>query len=196
MILFNSIMTMAMGISLILLVPGPTNSLLLVSGLKKGILETSPLIIAEACGYITAIVFWTILLSTIGRNIPLFPEILKILCSLYIFYLAIKVWSFGGVAKSNSSISFNQMVIASALNPKALLFVTLFIPANLLSSINGFALFSALFLGIMIPFGFLWVSLGGVIKKISSQNVLGIIYKTISLVLMMLSSILFYTTLK
>ncbi|EKZ5284317.1 lysine transporter LysE [Klebsiella aerogenes] len=196
MILFNSIMTMAMGISLILLVPGPTNSLLLVSGLKKGILETSPLIIAEACGYITAIVFWTILLSTIGRNIPLFPEILKILCSLYIFYLAIKVWSFGEFAKSNNSISFNQMVIASALNPKALLFVTLFIPANLLSSINGFALFSALFLGIMIPIGFLWVSLGGVIKKISSQNVLGVIYKTISLVLMMLSSILFYTVIK
>ncbi len=95
MVLLNSVVTMVAGISLILLVPGPTNSLLLVSGLKKGVLKSSPLIIAEACGYITAIGFWAVLLSTITKNIPSFPEIAKAACSIYIFFLAIKIWSFG-----------------------------------------------------------------------------------------------------
>ncbi|AJC65845.1 LysE family translocator [Dickeya zeae] len=193
MVLLNSVVTMVAGISLILLVPGPTNSLLLVSGLKKGVLKSSPLIIAEACGYITAIGFWAVLLSTITKNIPSFPEIAKAACSIYIFFLAIKIWSFGQLSQSNNNISFSHMVIASAINPKALLFVTLLIPKNFLSSFNGFLLFVILFILVMVPIGFMWVSLGGVIKKASSQDVMTLCYKTVSIVLMTLGCILFYT---
>ncbi len=85
------------------------------------------------------------------------------------------------------------MVIASAINPKALLFVTLLIPKNFLSSFNGFLLFVILFILVMVPIGFMWVSLGGVIKKASSQDVMTLCYKTVSIVLMTLGCILFYT---
>lgn len=165
MVLLNSVVTIVAGISLILLVPGPINSLLLVSGLKKGVLKSSPLIIAEACGYIAAIGFWAMLLSII-KKIPLYFRKLLRLHARSIFFLAIKIWSFGQRTQSNNNISFSHMVIASALNPKALLFVTLLIPKALLSSFNGFVFFVLLFMLVMVPIGFMWVSLGGVIKKL------------------------------
>jgi len=196
MVLLNSVVTMVAGISLVLLVPGPTNSLLLVSGLKKGVLKSSPLIIAEACGYITAIAFWAVLLSAITKNHPLFPEVAKAVCSMYIFYLAIKIWSFGKLSQSNGNISFFQMVIASVLNPKALLFVTLFIPNGFLSSFNGFLLFSFLFMLVVVPIGFMWISLGGIMKKNISQNIMTLCYKTISLLLITLGCVLFYTAIE
>ncbi|EFS4232632.1 hypothetical protein AO411_2015985 [Salmonella enterica subsp. enterica serovar Sarajane] len=193
MVLQNSVVTMVAGIGLILLVPGPTNSLLLVSGLKKGVLKSSPLIIAEVFGYITAISFWAVLLSTTTKNTPSFPEVAKAVCSIYIFFLAIKIWSYGQLSRSNNNISFYHMVVASALNPKALLFVTLLIPKKFLCSFNGFLLFVLLFILVMVPIGFMWILLGGVIKKFSSQNVMIFFYKTVSIVLMTLSCILFYT---
>ncbi|WP_340614476.1 hypothetical protein [Xenorhabdus thailandensis] len=58
MILVNSTLTMITGIGFVLLIPGPTNTLLLVSGLKNGVFKASPLIIAEVFGYIMAIGVW------------------------------------------------------------------------------------------------------------------------------------------
>ncbi|PHM46533.1 LysE family translocator [Xenorhabdus miraniensis] len=196
MILVNSTLTMITGISFVLLIPGPTNTLLLVSGLKNGVVKASPLIIAEVFGYITAIGIWGISLSTIPKGVHWIPEIIKVLCSFYIFYLATKVWSYGRTSYYEHKISFLQMVLASALNPKAILFVSLFIPKYSFDSINEFAFFILLFIMIVIPIGFLWISLGGAIRKQSSKNLLFIIYRIASVILMVFSCILFLSLLE
>ncbi|CDL84551.1 hypothetical protein XCR1_1960014 [Xenorhabdus cabanillasii JM26] len=58
MVTFNEWLIMAFYIALVLIIPGPTNTLLLSAGLQKGLSKSFHLILAEAIGYTTAIVIW------------------------------------------------------------------------------------------------------------------------------------------
>ncbi|MDC9594929.1 LysE family translocator [Xenorhabdus sp. IM139775] len=191
MMSLNSILTMVTGIGFVLLIPGPTNTLLLVSGLKNGVVKALPLIIAEACGYTAAIGVWGLSLSTIPVGVFWIQSIIKALCSFYIFYLATKVWSYGRNSYYEDNISFPQMVLASSLNPKALLFVSLFIPTSSFDNINEFIFFTLIFTILLIPIGLLWISLGGLIRRNPSENSLLIIYKILAVILIAFSCVLF-----
>ncbi len=59
----EALIKMGMYVALVLIVPGPTNMLLLSSGLMVGLRGTWPLVIAEALGYAVAISLWGFLLS-------------------------------------------------------------------------------------------------------------------------------------
>ncbi|MBN3507083.1 hypothetical protein JYB36_35165 [Burkholderia cenocepacia] len=54
----EALLKMSMYVSLVPIVPGPTNTLLLSSGLKVRLRGTWPLIVAEALGYAIAIAGW------------------------------------------------------------------------------------------------------------------------------------------
>lgn len=87
---------------LILLTPGPTNTLLASSGILVGIRKSFRLIPSEAFGYLIGITTWGFLIGKVSTQLPLLPTILKLLSACYIIYLAIKLWR-----TSNVEVSFN-----------------------------------------------------------------------------------------
>lgn len=54
----ETLLKMSLYVSLVLIMPGPTNTLLLSSGLKVGVRRTRHLVMAEALGYVIAISLW------------------------------------------------------------------------------------------------------------------------------------------
>ncbi len=54
----ETLLKMSFYVSLVLIMPGPTNTLLLSSGLKVGVRRTRHLVMAEALGYVIAISLW------------------------------------------------------------------------------------------------------------------------------------------
>lgn len=89
----EALLKMSMYVSLVPIVPGPTNTLLLSSGLKVRLRGTWPLIVAEALGYPIAIAGWGFFQSALAAGRPWLYDAVKLASSVYIFFLALKMWT-------------------------------------------------------------------------------------------------------
>src|SRR5690606_13698031 len=119
-------------VATILLTPGPTNTLLASSGIQVGLRKSLLLIPAEAIGYMIAISVWGILIGKVSATLPLLPVFLKLLSAGYILFLALKLWRTADqeVILNQPTIRPRELLCATLLNPKALLFASAIFPAT------------------------------------------------------------------
>ncbi|MCW5510277.1 hypothetical protein IGA63_14105, partial [Pseudomonas aeruginosa] len=68
--------------SLILVVPGPSNTLLLSAGFHFGSLRAAPFILLEALGYSLSISAWGWVLARLSESNPWIISLTKALCAL------------------------------------------------------------------------------------------------------------------
>lgn len=80
----------------VLAIPGPTNSLLLVSGVSRGFRASLSLILAKVVAYLISISSLVLVLEPVTRTQPTLPQLLRVACSIYLAHLAIKLWRSGG----------------------------------------------------------------------------------------------------
>jgi len=119
-----------MGAALILVVPGPTNTLLLTAGYLRGIRRAAPLVAAEMVGYGLAISVWGFFLFALATHYPLVMPVARLSCALFIVLLALRVWRTPALAATGtaSPITLRTMFTATLLNPKALIFASAVFP--------------------------------------------------------------------
>lgn len=167
MVVDGALMKMVMFVPLVLLVPGPTNTLLLSSGLKVGLRGTWPLVIAEALGYIVAISVWGLFLNTFAATRPWLYDVVKLVSSVYIFCLAVKMWTQSRVLEGVSirPVNFRDQFTATLMNPKALLFASTLFPREAFESMQVYLSAFALFAIVVAPIGVGWSCLGGLISS-------------------------------
>lgn len=194
----DALLKMSFYISLVLIMPGPTNTLLLAAGLKAGIRVTWPLVVAEALGYVVAISLWGFFLSSIARKSPWIYSGVKLLSSAFIFYLAVEMWAKGSKLQQHASgpVSFKNLFVATLMNPKALLFASTIFPLAAFQSAGYFAHAIAAFLLVLLPVGVGWSSLGGLItsnRRWASRAFA--LLRCASVVLLMFSGTLAYSAL-
>lgn len=158
----DTLSKMALVVSLVLIVPGPTNTLLLSSGLKVGVRRTSPLIAAEAAGYVVGISLWGFFLSALSVGRPWLPVAIKLVSSAYILYLATKIWRQSHALQhvAASPVSLRDMFATTLMNPKALLFASTLFPLAAFESAAYFASTIAVFLAVLVPIAIGWSYLG------------------------------------
>lgn len=134
-------------VAAILLTPGPTNTLLASSGIQVGVRASLKLIPAEVTGYIISISFWGLLIGLISQHFALLPTILKLLSAFYILYLAIKLWRTADHQQnlSQPTIRFTELLCATILNPKGLLFASAIFPQAAWSNMHLYGLHMAVF---------------------------------------------------
>ncbi|WP_112184246.1 LysE family translocator [Ralstonia sp. GX3-BWBA] len=158
----DSLLTMALYASLVLIMPGPTNMLLLSSGLKVGVRRTSPLIAVEALGYVTSISLWGFFLTALSVSQPWLPAVVKLLSSAYILYLAAKIWRQSGALQHvvANPVSLRDMFATTLMNPKALLFASTLFPLAAFQSAADFGRTIATFLVVLVPIAIGWSYLG------------------------------------
>lgn len=158
----NPLLTMALYVALVLIMPGPTNTLLLSSGLKVGVRQTSPLIAAEALGYVTSISLWGFFLSALSVSRPWLPAIVKLLSSAYILYLAARIWRQSGALQhvAANPVGLRDMFVTTLMNPKALLFGSTFFPLAAFQTAADFGRTMATFLVVLVPIAIGWSYLG------------------------------------
>lgn len=180
----------------ILLTPGPTNTLLALSGIQVGVRKSFSLIPSEAFGYLIAITAWGFLIGKVSTQLPLLPTILKLFSATYIIYLAIKLWRTAGVEVSyqQPTIRAKELFVATLLNPKALLFASAIFPAITWKVANYYVAHMLTFLLLIIPIAFFWTYIGSYLasNKIAWLNQKNL-QKTASIVLFSFSIPLSYS---
>ena len=146
----------------ILLTPGPTNTLLASSGIQVGLRKSLLLIPAEAIGYIIAISAWGMLIGKVSTTLPLLPTFLKLLSAGYIVFLAVKLWRTADqkVALNQPTIRPRELLCATLLNPKALLFASAIFPVAAWKSQELYVAHMSAFVGLILPIALFWISVG------------------------------------
>ncbi|MGU8080136.1 LysE family translocator [Burkholderia pyrrocinia] len=188
---------MALYVSLVLATPGPTNTLLLSSGIKVGFRQSSPLLVAEALGYGFAISLWGFFLATFAATRPWLYDVLKLGSSAYICYLALQLWKSPRFEDIQSdAIGFRDMFVATTMNPKALLFATAIFPPQAFVSVPFYLCSIAVFTALAVTIGSMWLTIGGVLTaRRSLATHTGTLLRGASVVLLMFAGTLAFSVL-
>jgi threonine/homoserine/homoserine lactone efflux protein len=162
MIPLHSLGLFLAGVFLVLVMPGPTNTLLATAGLASGFRRSVRLTFAESAGYLIAISFWGIGLTTLAQSMPWLPIVVRVVSAIYIAYLAIRLWNatMGLADGTRKVIEMRNLFFATLLNPKAILFGgTIFPKAAFVSGVAWLETM-ACFIALVFPIGLLWIGLG------------------------------------
>jgi threonine/homoserine/homoserine lactone efflux protein len=153
---------MTLGSAIVLVMPGPTNTLLATAGLRSGIRHSAHLTGAEFAGYLVSISGWGYFLSHAASSLTWLPTLLRIASALYLAYLSVRMWltanSFPSTAQG--TIGLRVLFTATLLNPKAILFAGTIFPVAAFESLAGYVEAMAIFTSLLVPIGLAWIAFG------------------------------------
>lgn len=178
----------------LLFVPGPTNILLLNSGARQGFRKAHLLMIAEWGGYLFSITSWSavtfILFSAGNSGIGFF----RLLCSGYLFFLSVKIW-LSEINTTGNVFTPSGIFLATAMNPKALVFASVIFPENVISSPGGYTMVFLHFTVVVVTASGFWISVGVMIKRRNKNRCLNLTVRSFSsLALMSFGIFMIYST--
>lgn len=144
-------------ILLLLLTPGPTNTLMALAGYSRGIVRALPLILSEITGYLAVIIPVAVLAAPFLEAHPHLLLSAKICASLWVLFLSYRLWFKPAVQAKEKDVTGTDILVTTMLNPKALIIAVVIMPhGHLAQLLPWLALFTALV--ILAASG--WISLG------------------------------------
>ena len=158
----SAIALLAVGIVVVLITPGPTNTLLASAGLRQGLRRSLPLVAAELAGYLVAISVWGRFLSQAAHALPWLPALLRVAAGLYIAWLAVDMWR-AAVAlpdRAQRASGMRTLFVATLLNPKALLFASTIFPAAAFALWPAYLTSMLMFACLLVPIALAWIAFG------------------------------------
>jgi threonine/homoserine/homoserine lactone efflux protein len=158
----TAIALLAVGIVVVLITPGPTNTLLAAAGLRHGVRRSLPLIAAELAGYLVSISVWGRFLAQAAHALPWLPTLLRVTAGLYIAYLAVDMWR-AAVALPDSTqrtSGMRTLLVATLLNPKGLLFAGTIFPAIAFTQMPAYVFAMLMFACLAVPIALAWIAFG------------------------------------
>ncbi|MBB1093415.1 threonine transporter [Rhodopseudomonas palustris] len=113
---------------LILLTPGPTNTLLAASGAAMGVRKALWLPLAEALGYSIAISLFVAAAGAL-EEVPIALPLLKGVAAGWLLFSAVQLWTRPATPdRADQRGAFSRVCVTTMLNPKAMLVGTVIIP--------------------------------------------------------------------
>lgn len=107
----------------VLAIPGPTNSLLLVSGVTRGFQSSLHLALAAVAAYSLSISLLIFALGPASLAHTTVGLLLRVLCSLYLVHLAVWLWRFDAQDVQDSHpVTVRRVFLTTLMNPKNLIF--------------------------------------------------------------------------
>ena len=158
----------------LLATPGPTNTLLAMSGAAAGLRPSLRLLGAELAGYMISILTLSLVLGPLVRGNAMVSVTLKGLCALYLVYLAIKLWREGSSALiTNAPVPFRRVFTTTLLNPKAVIFAFLILPHLADRRVLQGLPYLAGLCGLILCVGGSWIALGSALRAGSDGKITG-----------------------
>ena len=180
----------------VLLVPGPTNSLLLQSGVSRGLGGYSlKLILAEWLAYLIQISAWGLSIDVLTANYAWVVVATKILAVAFLFYIALNLWFSvqADASRKPSAISVSALFLATLTNPKGLFFASFVAPAGTFLQVENYLSFMGIFSLVIFPVGIVWVGLGAVFGRNLPSVISGSrVNRGVSLVIAAFASVMLY----
>lgn len=161
-------LVLMLGMATLLATPGPTNTLLLAAGARRGMMPSLNLVAAELAGYLIAIAGWTM----IGRPwIAEFPSVLlafKLCAAAYLLWCAVRFWRPSAARFSeHDGFTAARVLRVTLLNPKALIFAFVLLADRAL--LPGLALFVL----VAVPIALGWLFAGERLGRAAGDRLSG-----------------------
>jgi threonine/homoserine/homoserine lactone efflux protein len=151
-----------LGITIVLMMPGPTNTLLAAAGLRQGVKRAARLAGVELAGYVVSISAWGCFLTHAAHSLIWLPIFVRIVSCLYIAYLAVRMWRSAVVLQTSpqTAIGLRTLFVATLLNPKAILFAGTIFPSAAFADGSTYLSAMGIFTALLIPIGLAWIAFG------------------------------------
>ena len=171
----HSELLLLIGISLSLgFTPGPNNAVASFSGFNFGIKKTIPLILGVGFGYTIVVILINFILISTFKKYPLIQEIIRILGTFFLLYLAYKI-SFSEISQNKKKINpvkFIDTFLFQFINPKGVMAAITLI-SNFVREDNYF-ISSLILITVCSLTAFLsitsWTFLGKFLRKFATNN--------------------------
>jgi threonine/homoserine/homoserine lactone efflux protein len=123
----NPDLLLLLGISLSLgFTPGPNNAVASYSAFNFGFKKTIPLIMGVGLGYTTLVILINFILISIFKTYPIIQEIIRILGTVFLVYLAYKIATSNASSneKKTNPVTFYDTFVFQFINPKGVMAAT------------------------------------------------------------------------
>ncbi|MDC1170322.1 LysE family translocator [Candidatus Pelagibacter sp.] len=123
----NPDLLLLLGISLSLgFTPGPNNAVASYSAFNFGFKKTIPLIMGVGLGYTTLVILINFVLISIFKTYPIIQEIIRILGTVFLVYLAFKIATSNtsNNEKKTNPVTFYDTFVFQFINPKGVMAAT------------------------------------------------------------------------
>ena len=123
----NPDLLLLLGISLSLgFTPGPNNAVASYSAFNFGFKKTIPLIMGVGLGYTTLVILINFVLISIFKTYPIIQEIIRILGTVFLVYLAYKIATSNTSSneKKTNPVTFYDTFVFKFINPKGVMAAT------------------------------------------------------------------------
>ena len=103
--------------------PGPNNAVASYSAFNFGFRKTLPIILGVGFGYTTLVILLILVLISVFQEYPLIQEIIRILGSIFLIYLAYKISFSNGKSdgKIENPVKFYETFFFQFINPKGVM---------------------------------------------------------------------------
>lgn len=151
------------------LTPGPNNFMLMNSGLNYGPRRSLPHLMGVCFGFPLMFIILSLGFGVVFKKFLIIKQILKLLGSAYLLYLAYKIMnSVNGAEKEgdDNPFTFIKAVLFQWVNPKAWLMAISAISIYTLATNYYYSVFymSTIFFLVCIPCAGIWLFMGGKLK--------------------------------
>lgn len=163
----SEMMLFVLGVGIVLITPGPTNTLLAAAGLQQGWRRAARLAGAEAAGYVVAISAWGGFLAHAMHAWTWLPSLVRMASCVYVAYLAVRMWrtTLAIEASSRQDVGPRTLFVATLLNPKAVLFAGTIFPPAVFAHAADYVAAMCIFVAMLLPIGFLWIAFGAALGR-------------------------------
>lgn len=146
----------------LLLTPGPTNTLIALSGAERGWTRALRLIPGELCGYLLATVPLALAGARLLDALPTLRDVITFGAALWVLWLAVTMWRRPESGPGAPTVTLGRVFATTLLNPKALVFGLVLLPAaETARQVANFAIFVLLIAGVAAA----WAALGAGVRR-------------------------------
>lgn len=176
----------------LLLTPGPTNTLLAVSGASAGLRRSLPLVVAEISGYLSVIVPLVTFAAPWLQAWPAVAIAIKLCSASWVLLLAFRLWTVESETAAGGGVTFLRVYVTTVLNPKALIIALVVMPSG---DFMTLAPWLAAFSVSVVCVALVWLTAGAVLIGGASRKAPAIIRRVAAGFLVVFSAGLAGTTL-
>lgn len=126
---FMTYLAFSSAILALLLAPGPTNTLMGIAGARGSLRAVIRLLPVELSGYLTMVLPLTWLGAEFLARYPSASVALKVAAAVWVMILAVRLWNMPTDGKAKSAVTPGRVYLTTVLNPKALVFGLVLLPA-------------------------------------------------------------------
>ncbi|MBD8556651.1 LysE family transporter [Rhizobium sp. CFBP 8762] len=152
---------------LLLLTPGPTNTLLSLSGASVGFVRSLRLIIGEVAGYLVIVFSVATLAAPFLAQHPAAALVMKTLAAIWIVRMAFHLWRNNADVAAANVVTPLQVFTTTLLNPKALIIGLVIMPHGTVTTVAPWLM---LLTGLIVTAACLWITIGSIIGRSSSAR--------------------------